>query len=126
MTPLLLDTHALLWWLKGGEQLSRHAIEAIASPETEVHVSPASLWEASIKRAKGRLETPPDLERWVRNEGFRELPIRLEHGQAAGALPPFHNDPFDRLLIAQAKLEGLTIVTRDPAFKAYGVALLIA
>lgn len=101
-------------------------MEAIASPDSIVHVSPASLWEASIKHAKGRLQKPPDLSRWVRNEGFEELPIRLEHGDLAGALPPHHADPFDRILIAQAQVEGLTIVTRDPAFAAYGIPLLAA
>ena len=126
MTRLLLDTHALIWWLEGGEQLSGPAAEAIASPRSTVCVSPASLWEASIKHAKGRLATPPDLARWVRNEGFEELPIRLEHGELAGALPPHHADPFDRILIAQARIEGLTIVTRDYAFEAYGVPLLAA
>ena len=126
MTRLLLDTHVLIWWLEGGERLSRSAAEAIASPDSVVCVSPASLWEASIKHAKGRLEKPPDLARWVRNEGFEELPIRLEHGESAGALPPHHADPFDRILIAQAQLEGLTIVTRDPVFEAYGIPLLAA
>ena len=123
---LLLDTHTLLWWLEGDPTLSTRALEAIGSPHAEVVVSPASIWEASIKRALGRLRAPADLVRWVRAEGFRELPIQMEHAELAGALPPHHADPFDRILIAQAQLESLTIVTRDPAFEAYGVPLLAA
>ena len=126
MTRLLLDTHVLLWWLEGGERLSRRALEAIAGADTEVNVSPASVWEASIKHAKGQLQIPSDLTNWVRKERFVELPILLEHGELAGVLPPHHSDPFDRILIAQARIEGLTIVTRDRAFEAYDVPLLIA
>ena len=126
MTRLLLDTHALIWWLEGGERLSQIARATISAADTEVYVSPASIWEASIKRTKGRLRVPPDLSHWVRQERFAELPVLLEHGELAGNLPPHHADPFDRLLIAQARIEGLTIVTRDPAFEAYGVPLLAA
>ena len=126
MTRLLLDTHVLIWWLEGGERLSSRARAAITSASTEVNVSPASVWEASIKHAKGRLLVPPDLSYFVREERFVELPILLEHGELAGALPAHHTDPFDRILIAQAKVEGLTIVTRDPSFEAYGVPLLAA
>jgi len=126
LTALLLDTHAFLWWQGGGSALSSAARQAIASQDSVVYVSAASAWEMAIKRAKGRLESPMDVAEAVDANGFHELPISTMHAQSVGALPPYHNDPFDRLLIAQAKLEGLTIVTRDPAFKAYGVALLIA
>jgi PIN domain nuclease of toxin-antitoxin system len=123
---LLLDTNALVWWLEGGEELSEAAREAIAAPTSDVAVSAASVWEASIKRAKGRLQAPERLLDWIRKEGFTELPIGYEHASLAGELPPHHADPFDRVLIAQARVEGLTIVTRDAAFEAYGVPLLPA
>jgi PIN domain nuclease of toxin-antitoxin system len=123
---LLLDTNALIWWLGGRDMLSRQATEAISAPESDVLVSAASIWEMSIKQARGRLEAPEDLLRSIEAEAFHELPIRFEHAHFAGSLPLHHGDPFDRILIAQAQLEGLTIVTRDLAFKAYGVPLLMA
>ncbi len=123
---LLLDTHALLWWLAGGDELSAAAFEAIAASSSIVHVSAVSAWEMSIKRAKGRLESPTDLVDAMAANGFAELAINVAHAELAGALPPHHADPFDRLLIAQARIEGLTIVTRDPAFEVYGIPLLVA
>jgi PIN domain nuclease of toxin-antitoxin system len=123
---LLLDTHVLLWWLKGDEVLSPEALSAISSPASTVYVSAVSIWEASIKRSLGRLEAPSDLAEWVTKAGFIEIPIVVHHAEHAGSLPPHHLDPFDRMLIAQAVLEGLTIVTRDPAFAAYDVPLLPA
>lgn len=122
---LLLDTHALLWWL-ADEGLARPARDAIAEPANEIAVSAASAWEISIKKALGRLDAPDDLEPQLEASGFDALPITIAHGLAAGALPRHHEDPFDRLLIAQARIEGLTIVTRDARFKEYDVALLPA
>ncbi len=89
-------------------------------------VSAASVWEMSIKQALGRLQAPDDMVRWILAEDFEELPVRMVHARLAGALPRHHADPFDRLLIAQAQIEGLTIVTRDRAFEAYEVPLLTA
>jgi PIN domain nuclease of toxin-antitoxin system len=89
-------------------------------------VSAASAWEISIKKALGKLATPDDLEQQVQQGGFVALPISPAHGVAAGRLPRHHEDPFDRMLIAQAIAEGLTIVTRDKRFGDYGVALLTA
>ena len=122
---LLLDTHALLWWL-ADEGLSESARGLIADPDNQVAVSAASAWEISIKKALGKLAAPDDLEQQVAENGFDPLPITIAHGIAAGALPRHHEDPFDRMLIAQARAEGLTIVTRDSRFKAYDVALLPA
>jgi len=122
---LLLDTHALIWWLEG-QGLASGAREAITSPESSVMVSAASAWEMSIKQALGRLQAPDDMVRWILAEDFEELPVRMVHARLAGALPRHHADPFDRLLIAQAQIEGLTIVTRDRAFEAYEVPLLTA
>jgi PIN domain nuclease of toxin-antitoxin system len=118
---LLLDTCALLWWL-GGDGLSDEAVAAIASPDTLVAVSAATVWEASIKAALGKLSMPGSLAEAVRAEGFEPLPVEPAHAERAGALPPHHRDPFDRMLVAQAQAEGLTIVTRDPAFGPYEVA----
>jgi PIN domain nuclease of toxin-antitoxin system len=122
---LLLDTHALLWWL-ADEGLTVPARDAIADPGNVVMVSAASAWEISIKKALGKLAAPDDLEHQVRASGFLPLPISLAHGVAAGRLDRFHEDPFDRMLIAQARAEGLTIVTRDKRFDEYGVPLLPA
>jgi PIN domain nuclease of toxin-antitoxin system len=122
---LLLDTHALVWWL-ADEGLTAEAREAIADPANLVAVSAASAWEISIKKALGKLAAPDDLEHQVRTGGFTPLPVSIAHGLAAGQLPRHHEDPFDRMLIAQAFAEGLTIVTRDKRFAEYGVALLPA
>ncbi len=122
---LLLDTHALLWWL-ADEGLTTHARDAIADPANIVMVSAVSAWEISIKKALGKLAAPDDLEHQVQAGGFVPLPISIGHGIAAGQLARHHEDPFDRMLIAQAFAEGLTIVTRDKRFDDYGVALLPA
>jgi len=122
---LLLDTHALLWWL-ADEGLTTPAQDAIADPGNLVLVSAATAWEISIKKAVGKLATPDDLERQVQAGGFSPLPISIAHGVAAGQLPRHHEDPIDRMLIAQALAEGLTIVTRDKRFGTYGVPLLPA
>jgi PIN domain nuclease of toxin-antitoxin system len=98
----------------------------IADPDNLVVVSAASAWEISIKKALGKLAAPDDLEQQVRTGGFVPLPISIAHGIAAGQLPHHHEDPFDRMLIAQAFAEGLTIVTRDKRFNDYGVTLLAA
>jgi len=122
---LLLDTHALLWWL-ADEGLTTHARDTIADPANIVMVSAVSAWEISIKKALGKLAAPDDLEHQVQAGGFVPLPISIGHGIAAGQLARHHEDPFDRMLIAQAFAEGLTIVTRDKRFDDYGVALLPA
>jgi PIN domain nuclease of toxin-antitoxin system len=122
---LLLDTHALLWWL-ADEGLTDEARDAIADTDNLVMVSAASAWEISIKKALGKLSAPDDLERQVDESGFAPLSISVAHGIAAGQLPRHHDDPFDRMLIAQAYAEGLTIVTRDKRFAEYNVAMLPA
>ncbi|MGH3158596.1 MAG: type II toxin-antitoxin system VapC family toxin [Streptosporangiaceae bacterium] len=122
---LLLDTHALLWWL-ADEGLDDQAQDVIADPANLVMVSAASAWEISIKKALGKLSAPDDLSRQLEASAFTPLPISLAHGLAAGQLPRHHDDPFDRMLIAQALAEGLTIVTRDKRFADYDVATLPA
>lgn len=120
---LLLDTHALLWWL-ADEGLNEQARDAIADPDNLVMVSATSAWEISIKKALGKLSAPDDLEQQIAESGFAPLPISIAHGIAAGRLPRHHDDPFDRMLIAQAYAEGLTIVTHDKRFADYNVAVL--
>jgi PIN domain nuclease of toxin-antitoxin system len=123
---LLLDTHALLWALARPRALTSEARSAVTSPENEVTVSAASVWEVAIKQALGRLDVPREFLAALRNAGFTPLPVTWEHGFAAGSLPPHHRDPFDRMLVAQARLEGLTVVTRDPIFARYDVPVLAA
>lgn len=122
---LLLDTRALLWWL-ADEGLGGQARDAIADPGNLVMVSAVSAWEISIKKALGKLSAPDDLEQQIVGSGFAPLPISVAHGIAAGQLARHHDDPFARMLIAQAYAEGLTIVTRDKRFDDYNVAILPA
>lgn len=120
---LLLDTHALLWWLRGAP-LRDEAHEAIADQTNLVAVSAASVWEASIKKALGKLRFKESLVEAVVAASFEPLAVSAAHAERAGALPPHHRDPFDRMLVAQAQVEGLTIVTRDTSFNAYDVSVL--
>lgn len=122
---LLLDTHILLWWLADDPALSAAARTAIGDPPSEVFVSAASAWEIAIKHALGRLEFPIAQMVTILDEaGFTPLGIAMQHGVIAGALPPHHNDPFDRMLVAQAQHEGMTIVTADTMIRRYAVAVL--
>lgn len=121
---LLLDTHVLLDLFGAPRRFAENVLRTIRDPATHVAVSAASVWEIEIKRAKGTLEAPPDVLRRIRVAGFTPLQITLEHGAAAGRLPLHHRDPFDRMLVAQAQLEGLTIVTNDEKIARYQVAVL--
>ena len=123
---LLLDTHALLWWLADDPRLGSRAREAIAAAENLVVASAASAWEIAVKRALGKLEAPEDLSGALAEAGLQPLPITVEHAVAAGALPAHHADPFDRMLVAQAATEGLAIVTVDERIARYGVPVLPA
>lgn len=122
----LLDTHTLIWWIENDPGLSRTAREVIADPASGVFVSAVSVWEISIKMNLGKLRIPDDLLDQIARHQFAGLHITLEHAYAAGALPRHHDDPFDRMLVAQARLEGLQIVTRDPRIALYGVPTLAA
>lgn len=123
---LLIDSHVLLWWLEGGERLARSAVAAIADRANHVVVSVASLWELSIKQSLGKLVVEVDLRDHAMEQGFAELPIDGRHAVAVRKLPLHHRDPFDRLLVAQARIEGLTTVTADRRFAAYDVPILPA
>lgn len=122
---LLVDTHVLIWWADD-KPIGRDAGEAISDPANDVWVSAATIWESEIKTALGKLAVDGDLVESARDNGFAELAVTFEHALAAGRLPSHHRDPFDRMLIAQAQLEGFTVVTRDPAFRDYDVPLLAA
>jgi PIN domain nuclease of toxin-antitoxin system len=125
---LLLDTHALLWWLLDDPQLSGPARAAIGKAASQVFVSSASAWELATKQRTGKLPEIGDLvdklPHYLRRERFEVLPISFEHALKAGALPGPHRDPFDRMLIAQATMERLKVVTIDPVFADYGVPVL--
>ena len=121
---LLLDTHVLLWW-SGERDLSGEALSEIANPDNVVYVSSASIWEISIKRARGKLRVD-DAIFDVGDDGFEPLPITHADARIAGALPDHHRDPFDRMLIAQALTHGLTLVTRDSRMELYEASILPA
>jgi PIN domain nuclease of toxin-antitoxin system len=121
VSGLLVDTHALLWWLTDDAALSPAARDAIADPVNEPFVSSASIWEIAIKRSLGKLTAPDDLPDRIADEGFPWLPISANHAWQVRELPLHHRDPFDRILVAQALIERLPIITADPHFGRYGV-----
>jgi len=120
---LLLDTHVFLWWRMDDPRLSSQARERIAHAGI-VYVSAASAWEASIKAGLGRLRLPEPFRAGVAGSGFLELPVRFSHAERAGALPQHHRDPFDRMLVAQAMEERLTLVSHDRWLRRYGVEMI--
>ncbi len=122
---LLLDTHVVLWWLTDDPTLSDD-IKTKLDHEPDVRISAATIWEVTIKQAIGKLVKPADLPERIRDCGFVELPITFEHAIAAGRLPLIHRDPFDRMLVAQARCEDLTLVTGDAHFQKYEVSVLTA
>lgn len=122
---LLLDTHVVLWWLTDDPTLDDD-IKTKLDHEPDVFISPATIWEVTIKQAIGKLREPADLPERIRDSGFRELPISFEHAIAAARLPLIHRDPFDRMLVAQARCENLTLVTRDTNMRKYEVSVLSA
>ena len=125
---LLLDTHALIWWLAGDPSLSPSAQQAITDPNNAVFVSAASAWEISTKHRLGKLPAAAalaaDIVTIIAGQGFVELPMTVRHTQLAGSLPGTHKDPFDRMLVAQATLESLVLVSTEAVFDDYGVSRL--
>lgn len=128
MKDLLLDTHALLWWLFDDPRLSDKARKNIAAPEHKVWVSAASAWEIATKTRLGKLPEAGDvtekLPNYLRQSRFLEMPVTVAHSLKAGGLPGPHRDPFDRMLIAQSFLSGFPVVTMDRIFRDYGVNTL--
>jgi PIN domain nuclease of toxin-antitoxin system len=121
----LLDTHAFIWWLFEDPKLSRAAHAAIADPANHVFVSAASVCEIAIKLSMNKLPVPSDLDQelfaTLAGTGFRALPVTLQHAYAVRHLPWHHRDPFDRLLVAQSRLEGMTLITNDARLRHYEV-----
>ena len=122
---LLLDTHVFLWWRGIPAELRKEARTAIAEAEI-VFVSAATAWEAAIKSSLGRLELPATVEEGVEESGFERLPVTFAHAERVAHLPLHHRDPFDRMLVAQAQVEELTLVTRDEELRVYEVKTLDA
>ena len=126
--PLLLDTHALLWWLDGDQDLSRPAQQAIGDAHRVVFVSAASAWEIATKVRIGKLpdavHVAEHFAQILDDQAFRQLPITIAHGRRAGLMPGAHRDPFDRMLIAQAQIEGLILVSNETLFDHFGVQRL--
>ncbi len=120
---LLLDTHVALWAITGDATLGDEFLDRLRH-DPDIFLSPVSLWEITIKQAAGKLAGPADLAERVRDMGFRELPVTHAHAIAARRLPPHHRDPFDRILVAQAATEGLTLVSRDESVALYDVDIL--
>ena len=123
---LLVDTHVLLWWLLGGRAISEEARLALADADNTVYVSAACFWEIATKQRKGQLKAPPNLHSVSISSGFVDLAITVAHVQALADLPNLHRDPFDRIMVAQARVDGLSLVTRDSRLLRYPVATLRA
>lgn len=120
---LLLDTEVVLWWLADDPALSDQ-VKTRLDHEPGVYVSPVTVWEVAVKQALGTIAEPADLPERICASGFRELPVSCAHAVAAGRLPPIHRDPFDRMLVAQARCEGLVLATRDVTIGRYDVPVL--
>lgn len=120
---LLLDTHVALWAITGDATLDPKFLDRLRH-DPDIFLSPASLWEITIKQTAGKLAGPSDLAERVRDMGFRELAVTHAHAIAAGRLPPHHRDPFDRMLVAQATVDGLTLASRDTSIALYDVDIL--
>jgi PIN domain nuclease of toxin-antitoxin system len=128
VNAVLLDTHVVLWWLEGGSRVSRRARTLIEDSAVKVFVSAASFWEIAIKYKAGKLDAAASLVSRFANEmednRFTELPVSIRHAIVAGLLETKHKDPFDRMLIAQARVEKLTILSTDSRFDEYDVPRL--
>lgn len=126
MRRLLLDTHALVWWLSDTEKLSSQSVSAISDSRNEVFVSAITGWEIAYKRERKKITAPENLDGLIEERGFTHLPLTFHHAECAARLPMYHRDPFDRFLIAQAQADGLTMVTRDNRIPQYGIHILPA
>ena len=121
---LIVDTHAALWFLKGDRRLSSAARALIEDDDVERRLSAVSVWEVAVKRGLGKLAAPGDFHEQMYRQGLRGLPIADVHAARVADLPPHHRDPFDRLLVAQALVEGMSIVSIDPRLRAYDVPVI--
>ena len=116
----LLDTHVVLWWYLDSSLLKKEHRRLIADGDNEIYVSAAVIWEIEVKRRNGKLDCPPDMLKRIKADGIKILPIVAEHLVPLRTIPPIHNDPFDRMLLAQAKSEGIKIMSHDRQFPQYG------
>ncbi|MGH3066732.1 MAG: type II toxin-antitoxin system VapC family toxin [Gaiellaceae bacterium] len=123
---LLLDTHVAIWFFDDPTLVADDAREAIGDPTNRAFLSAASVWEIALKRSLGRITMPDGLDVGATRAGIEELPVTWAHGRAAAELPPVHRDPFDRMLVAQAMLENLVLVTRDPLVMQYDIGTMHA
>lgn len=121
---LLLDTHAALWWLSDDQRFGAEAERQITDGTNRVLLSAAVVWEVAVKRSLGKLDAPEDFASTLLGAGVQPLAVSLEHAASVEQLPWHHRDPFDRLLLAQASLEGAAIVSRDQQLRAYGTTLI--
>jgi PIN domain nuclease of toxin-antitoxin system len=124
MMKILLDTHILIWWLSDASRLSQTEIDLITDSDNFIFVSAATAWEIAVKKTIGKLESPDDLPAALAVNNFLELPITIEHSQKLYQLPLHHNDPFDRIMIAQAISEDLTFMTRDAKIALYDIRIV--
>ena len=123
---ILLDTHLLLWWLEGGSQLPQTARRLVADPENTVFVSAVSLWEIWLKQSLGKLLLPDNFEEALAAELFENLPLTGKQAREVARLPWLHRDPFDRMLVAQARVSRLRLLTADETVASYGDPVLLA
>jgi PIN domain nuclease of toxin-antitoxin system len=121
---LLLDTHVLIWWPSDARKLSQTEIDIITDSDNLIFVSAATAWEIAVKKMIGKLEAPDDLPAALAVNNFLELPITIEHSQKLYQLPLHHNDPFDRIMVAQAISEDLTFMTRDTKIALYDIKII--
>jgi PIN domain nuclease of toxin-antitoxin system len=124
MNGYLLDTHILIWWIENNPALSDVVRQVISDPRNDIYVSAVSIWEICIKQGTGKLSLPGDLPERIRTNNFLPLSIRFDHALAVQGLPFHHTDPFDRMLIAQSEVEGLTLITHDSRIWVYPISLL--
>jgi PIN domain nuclease of toxin-antitoxin system len=122
---LLLDTHIVLWWLLADKQLPLLARKLVSDRGNTIFVSAVSIWEIRLKESLGKLSVPADFELRLNAESFEALPLTAKHAHAAGTLPWHHRDPFDRMLVAQAQVEKLQLLTADGVVGAYGSFVLV-
>ncbi|MBM4104755.1 MAG: type II toxin-antitoxin system VapC family toxin [Phycisphaerae bacterium] len=126
MSAVLLDTHVLLWWLAEPERLAPRTQELLADRSRRILVSAATAWEIAIKQTLGRLDCPGNLREAIGEQGFEALAVSIEHALEVASLPLHHSDPFDRLLVAQARIEQASLVTADPRLAYYRINLIPA
>ena len=122
----LLDTNIFIWWMEGNSRLSKDIFNLLNNPQNQIFLSVASVWEIVIKKSKNKLKTPKDVEGGIKISGFTLINIEISHVLGIEKLPMYHNDPFDRIIISQAKTEDLTLITTDKKIWKYDFPLLKA